>query len=88
MEGSPALGKGSMDTIDALIDELTNILGVEHIDPDSSIGELGIDSVRIVELLIACEKIYGDDVDLASLTIDESTSLRSLDRKLRGEITQ
>lgn len=76
------------ETLNTLLDELKEILSVDSIDPDSGLGELGIDSLNIVELLLVCEKVYTSGVNPADLAIDQYTSIRDLDRQLRGEGVQ
>ena len=73
------------DTIAALIEELKEILSVDRIDPDSSLGELGIDSLNVVELLLVCEKLYVGGVNPVDLAIDQYTTIRDLDLQMRGE---
>ncbi len=49
------------DIEDALVNEIATILGLDEgaVSPDSSLESLGIDSIRLIELLIFIEKEYG-----------------------------
>ncbi len=69
-------------TLNLLTSEVGKILNLEKIDPDLGMAELGIDSLNIVELILACEQVYANRVDPERLTIDQYTSLRELDRQL------
>lgn len=72
-------------TLSALISEVSRILNVDTVDPDIGLGELGIDSVNAVELILVCEEIYMDMMNPESLAIDQYTTLRELDRRLLGQ---
>jgi acyl carrier protein len=73
--------KGSESQINQLIKQLHPILGIEEIDPDTSLSAIGIDSINVVELILICEQIY-TNFDPASLTLDEHTTLRDLHNQL------
>ena len=68
--------------IDELTKELARILNVDSVDPDVALGELGVDSLIVVELLLACEQLYGLQVAPERLEIDQYTTLRDLDLQL------
>jgi acyl carrier protein len=72
---------GSESQINQLIKQLHPILGIEEIDPDTSLSAIGIDSINVVELILICEQIY-TNFDPASLTLDEHTTLRDLHNQL------
>jgi len=65
-----------------LAEEVARIVNSKALDVDAGLGELGIDSLNVVELMLACEQIYQSDVSPEDLTIDQYTSLRELDRQL------
>ncbi len=65
-----------------LAEEVARIVNSKALDIDAGLGELGIDSLNVVELMLACEQIYQSDVSPEELTIDQYTSLRELDRQL------
>ena len=67
-----------------LADDVARIVNSKSVDLDAGLGELGIDSLNVVELMLACEQIYQADVSPEDLTIDQYTSLRELDRQLTG----
>ena len=42
--------------LDALLKEVSLLLNVEAVDPDSTLVELGVDSMNVVELIMICEQ--------------------------------
>jgi acyl carrier protein len=70
------------DTLSLLAREVSKILHVESVETNVGIGELGIDSLNIIELIVFCEQLYGS-VDPESLNITQYTTLESLDSELR-----
>ena len=58
-------------------------LNVDSVDPNVPLPEIGIDSLNIVEVIVACEEIYGDfQIDPAQLEFDEMTSLADMHRQM------
>lgn len=58
-------------------------LKVESVDPNVPLPELGIDSLNIVEVIIACEEIYSKfRIDPARLEFDEMTSLTDMHKQM------
>jgi acyl carrier protein len=58
-------------------------LQVDNVDPEVPLAEIGIDSLNIVEVIIACEEIYGDfSIDPARLEFDEMTSLADMHNQM------
>ncbi|MDR2012689.1 MAG: acyl carrier protein [Rhodanobacter sp.] len=58
-------------------------LQVDSVDPEAPLAEIGIDSLNIVEVIIACEEIYGDfRIDPARLEFDEMTSLADMHNQM------
>ena len=72
------------DALDILSREVAKILNVETVDTDAGIGELGIDSLNIVELIVFCEPLYGS-IDPEALNITQYTTLQQLDAQLRSQ---
>lgn len=66
--------------------DVARILNVDSIEPDVGLGELGVDSLVIVELLLACEQIYGGRVSPEDLNIDQYTTLSDLDRNFTQSV--
>jgi len=62
-----------------LLEELKRILHVDEVDPDVPIGQLGIDSLNVIELILACQQIYDDFVDFEDIDINEETTVRGID---------
>lgn len=70
------------NNLNKLIKETQKILDRDQIDADSSLLDLGVDSMNIVELIMICEQIYTDGIDPDALELDEYTTLRELDERL------
>lgn len=68
----------------SLIKETQKILKREQVDADTSLLDLGVDSMNIVELIMACEQIYAGGIDPDALELDEYTTLRELDERLNS----
>ncbi len=62
--------------------EVARILNVDEVDPDTGVGELGIDSLNVVELILVFEQLYQKPVEPDELTVDQFTTLRDLDNQL------
>lgn len=62
--------------------EVAQMLNKEQIDADTPLGELGIDSLNVVEVILICEQIYTDVSDPEALIFDEFTTLRDMDAQL------
>jgi len=73
--------------LDLLAAEVAKILNVDSVDTDTPMGELGVDSLNVVELILVCEQLYVGSVDPEKLLIDQYTSLRDLDRQLNEALT-
>lgn len=72
----------SKTKLEQLIEETQKILDRDQVDADSSLLDLGVDSMNIVELIMACEQIYAGGIDPDALELDEYTTLRELDERL------
>ncbi len=58
-------------------------LKVDSVDPNIPLPELGIDSLNIVEVIIASEDIYRKfRIDPSNLEFDEMTSLMDMHRQM------
>lgn len=62
--------------------QIAQMLEKETVCPDTPLGELGIDSLNIVEVILICEQLYTDVTDPEALTFDEFTTLRDMDAQL------
>lgn len=69
-------------TLDTLVRDLGRVLNLDAVDPDVALGELGIDSLNVIELILICEQIYPTLADPGALSVDQYTTLRALDRQL------
>jgi acyl carrier protein len=72
------------DTLGLLTDHVMKTMERDSIDPDVAIGELGFDSMRVVELIMICDQIYGTPIDPDSLDLTQYTTLRDIDSQFRA----
>ncbi|WP_260464037.1 acyl carrier protein [Burkholderia sp. Bp8963] len=68
-------------TLTQLTDHVQQALNLDTIDPDTPIGELGFDSMRIVELILICDKLYNTSINPESIELTQYTTLRDLDKQ-------
>lgn len=68
-----------MSNLNLLLEELKKILQIDVVDPDVPVGQLGIDSLNVIELILACQQIYDGVVDFENIDINENTTVRSID---------
>lgn len=66
----------------ALQTEVAEMLNKDQIDADTPLGELGVDSLNVVEVILICEQIYTNVSDPEALVFDEFTTLRDMDAQL------
>jgi acyl carrier protein len=62
--------------------QIAEMLNKDECCADTPIGELGIDSLNIVEVILICEQLYIDVSDPEALVFDEFTTLRDMDGQL------
>jgi acyl carrier protein len=74
-------------TLTLLTAEVAKVLNRESVDPDIAVGELGVDSMRVVELILICDQLYSKSIDPDQLDINQFTTLRELDRQFREMAT-
>lgn len=77
-------GMQNLDTLVLLKKEVAKILNSEAVDVNVGIGELGIDSLNVVELMVFCEQLYGA-IEPERLNIGQYTTLQDLDSQLRTQ---
>lgn len=66
-----------------LIKITAEALKTDTVDPNVPLSEIGIDSLNIVEVIIACEEIYqGFQIDPSKLEFDELTSLKDMHEQM------
>lgn len=67
------------ELLERLIKVTAEVLKTDDVDANIPLSEIGIDSLNIVEVIIACEEIYADfKIDPSKLEFDEMTSLRHM----------
>ena len=62
--------------------QIAEMLSKDDVDVDAPLGELGVDSLNIVEVILIVEQLYTDVTDPDALTFDEHTTLRQMDEQL------
>lgn len=67
-----------------LMSSVSEIIGVPVDDENASIGDLGIDSGYLVDIILACEDIYGGAIDSEAIDISYETSLLGIHEQLLG----
>lgn len=70
------------ERLDRLMKALSELIGSPIHDAGSTIGELGIDSKYLPEIILACEDVYGGALDFDAIEIGYETSLLSLHRQV------
>jgi acyl carrier protein len=76
----------TINTLELLRKEAAKILNIETVDANVGLGELGIDSLNVVELIVFCEQLYGS-IDPEQLNITQYTTLEQLDVQLHEQQT-
>lgn len=69
-------------TLPLLLAEMAKIVNTDAVDPDVGIGELGFDSLKVVELILVCDQLYAAEIEPEKLDVSQFTTLRDLDRQL------
>jgi len=70
-----------IDPLDRLCAEVGKVLKRKTVGPDVAIGELGFDSMTVVELMLICDQIYAISIDPDGLDLTQFTTLRQLDEQ-------
>lgn len=65
-----------------LIEEVKELSGIDNITGDSTLTEIGIDSLNIVELIVICEQLYPLLKNPEELSFDEFMTLKDLHNQL------
>jgi acyl carrier protein len=69
-----------------LTEALSLIMGISGATEHTTIGELGLDSAHLVDVMIACEEIYAATIDFASIDIDYDMSIATLHTQLDRQV--
>ena len=72
------------DTLGQLCAHVQKALNLETISPDVAIGELGFDSMRVVELILICDQLYDTSINPEAIDLDQYTTLRDLDQQFNA----
>ena len=74
----------TLNTLELLKKEAAKILNIESVDTHVGLGELGIESLNVVELIGYCEQPYGS-IDPEQLNITQYTTLEQIDTQLHQQ---
>ena len=74
----------SLTTLELQCKETAKILNIETVESNIGLGELGIDSLNVVELIVFCEQLYGS-IDPEQLKLTQYTTLDELDTRLHEQ---
>ncbi|WP_323118213.1 phosphopantetheine-binding protein [Burkholderia alba] len=74
----------AVNTLQLLANEVAKILNVERVETNVGIGELGIDSLNVVELIVFSEQLYGS-IDPEQINLTQTTTLEELDSRLLAQ---
>jgi acyl carrier protein len=71
------------ELLEKLVSVTAEALKTDTVDPSVPLSDIGIDSLNIVEVIIACEEIYCDfQIDPSELEFDELTSLADMHNQM------
>lgn len=74
------------DRLASLADALSRITNRRMPSTASTLGELGVDSRHLVELMVSCDEIYEAEVAFELLDISIDTSVAELDRQIQAQL--
>ncbi len=72
------------NTLQRLCQEVATILNAEQVDPDAPLGQLGIDSLNVVELILVTQSIYTNVADYEEYDFNGDSTLRNIDAHMRS----
>ena len=71
------------ELLNKLVAVTAEALKTDTVDPSVPLADIGIDSLNIVEVIIACEEIYSEfQIDPSELEFDELTSLTDMHNQM------
>lgn len=71
-------------TLDQLCKGIMDILGIDEVDANVPLAQLGIDSLNVVEMIIVCQQVYTNIINYEDINIDETTTLREVDEQMQA----
>jgi len=72
------------DTLCQLSDGIKNMLGIDEVDLDRPLSQIGVDSLNVVEMIIICQQVYTSILDYDAINIDENTTVREIDSQMNS----
>ncbi|MGA2286878.1 phosphopantetheine-binding protein [Bradyrhizobium sp.] len=72
------------DTLCQLSDGIKNMLGIDEVDLDRPLSQIGVDSLNVVEMIIICQQVYTNILDYDAINIDENTTVREIDSQMNS----
>lgn len=71
-------------TLNQLRDGVKEILGLDEVNVDVPMSQIGIDSLNVVEMIIVCQQVYTNVVNYEDISIDETTTLREINEQMQA----
>ncbi len=71
-------------TLNQLSNGIKEILGLDEVNVDVPMSQIGIDSLNVVEMIIVCQQVYTNVVNYEDISIDETTTLREIDEQMQA----
>lgn len=68
----------AIPSLNTLASEVAEILNRDNVDCNVPLGELGIDSLNVVELILVCEKLYPNVANPELFAFDQNTTLSDI----------
>lgn len=68
--------------LERLMQALSEIVGTPIENETTTIGDLGIDSKYLVDMMLVCEEVYGRFIEFDQLEIGYETSLLNIHQQL------
>lgn len=69
-------------TLDQFTDGMKAMLGVDEIDVDAPLSQIGVDSLNVVEMILICQQVYTSVINYDDINIDENTTIREVDEQM------
>lgn len=69
-------------TLDQFTAGMKAMLGVDDIDIDAPLSQIGVDSLNVVEMILICQQVYTAVINYDDINIDENTTMREVDEQM------
>lgn len=75
-----------MDNYDSILEEMINeikkLRNIDDVTKESTLSDIGIDSLNIIELILICEQKYPDVKNPESIEVDQFTTIQKLHEQM------